>query len=1154
MRESGFGHLHVHTEYSMLDGAARISELLERVKSLGMSSCAITDHGVMYGAIPFYKKATELGVKPIIGVEAYQANNSRFDRKSNREQSPYHIVLLAMNQVGYRNLMEVVSKSFLEGYYYKPRIDLEILEQHSEGLLGLSACLQGEIARRLNNDEQEEAERAAERFIKIFGEGKFFIELMNNGIREQEEVNLKLNDLAKNKGIPVVATNDVHYVNKEDAKFHDALICIQTGKKLTDDDRLKFDTAEFYLKSEEEMRESLKGFEESIDNVKTVIDMCNVEIEFGKILLPKYEVPEEHNLDTYLKKLVYEGAKRRYGKELSGETVERIDFELGVIKDMGFSGYFLIVRDFVENARKMGVSVGPGRGSATGSIVSYALNITSVDPMRHGLLFERFLNPSRKQMPDIDIDFNDEKRHLVIDYVVQKYGASHVAQIITFSKMAARAAIKDSGRIFNKEYGEVDRVAKMIPEGPKVSITEALNSSNEFLNEYENNESVKEIIDTARGLEGLVRQDSIHAAGLVISDEKLTNYIPLQRKGEDAEAVTQYDMNAVSQLGLLKVDMLGLRTLTVIDHALENISSNRETEIDIDAIPLDDERTFEMLRKGDTMGVFQLESDGMRNLLKDLKPTEFEDIITLLALYRPGPLGSGMVKDFCDIKNGKKEVDCLHEKLIPILKETYGIIVYQEQVMKIAVVMAGFSMAEADILRGAISKSKKDVVEEMRIKFIKGSSERGYDKYLSEKIFGLIVHFGSYGFNKSHSAAYAYLSYRCAYLKAHYPVEFLASLLTSVMNKKDKVPFYIDHCRRSGINILPPDVNESYRGFTAVGKTIRFGLNAVRNLGENAVESILKARTSDGDFRSVMDFCERIDANVINKRAMESLIKSGAFDSFGFTRNHLLKYYEDILETAIRRRKDKSSGQFNLFEEESSSEEVENQIWHENPIKEELADETLLSFEKETLGFYASSHPLDAISERLEQMTDCGISAIAETGAGESRRIGGIIVRLERKPTKKGDMMAKLTLEDLTGSIEVLVFPKLYEKVKQTLEEDKVIIVKGKRDNSDDAVKYISEEISDFDNAKCARKRKESVLIDFSENCCIDSETLSCLKQLIASCPGNCDLYFRFLHEDRKVLMQAGKGFRVKDRNELSSLLTGRFNGIIVKACNEMVS
>lgn len=1099
-----FVHLHVHTEYSLLDGAARIDNLIKKTRDLGMNSIAITDHGVMYGVIEFYKKAKELGIKPIIGCEIYMSTRTMYDKSPNIDDNQYHLVLLAKDRQGYKNLMKIVSLGFLEGFYYKPRVDLKVLEQYGEGLIALSGCLAGEIPSLILDNKYEKARELAVKYRDIFGAENFFLEIQDHGIREQRLINQELIKLSRETGIPLVATNDVHYLEKQDSKAHDVLLCIQTGKTVDEENRLKFPTDEFYLKNPYEMSELFSYIPEAIENTLKIAERCNLEIDFSELHLPEYDVPDGYDENTYLRELCYEGLERRYEK-ITPQIKERLEYELGIIKNMGFSSYFLIVWDFIKYARENGIMVGPGRGSAAGSLVAYCLHITNIDPLKYNLLFERFLNPERISMPDIDIDFCYERRQEVIDYVTKKYGSDRVAQIITFGTMAARAAIRDVGRALNFPYAEVDYIAKQVPFELGMTIEKALQANPELKKIYDENQRVKYLIDTSRAVEGLPRHASTHAAGVVISKLPLTEYVPLQ-KISDGNVTTQFSMNLLEELGLLKMDFLGLRTLTVIRDALNTIKHTKGEEIEITKIPLDDPKVFEMLGRGETSGIFQLESSGMQSLIKELKPTVFEDIIAVVGLYRPGPIGSGATSDFILSKHGKKTIKYLHPKLEPILKETYGIILYQEQAMRIAQELAGFTLAQADILRKAMGKKKHDVMESQRQVFINGCRNNGIDEKIAAEIFDMIAYFAGYGFNKAHTAAYALIAYQTAYLKAHYPVEYMASLLTSVMDNTDKVSFYIEDCKRMGIKVLPPDINESLINFTVVGDKIRFGLAAVKNVGKNAIKAIIEARERKGKFVSLTDFCQRVDSGEITKKTVESLIKCGAFDSLGFYRSQLLAVHEKIMENVQSSKRNNLDGQISLF---SLMKEEDKQGFQKDDLPDikEFDKNELLSMEKETLGFYISGHPLSRYRDEIQKIATIDSRKIASSeGEGavldnSSVTVCGIIHQCRKKTTKTNNIMAFLTLEDLYGMIEVIIFPKVFEKYSNLLLEDNIVIIKGRVNyKEEEEGKIICEEVYPFkrtDDSKVFIKLKRDY----------NAEILESLKKVILQYPGRIPVY-----------------------------------------------
>ncbi|WP_018702481.1 DNA polymerase III subunit alpha [Anaeromusa acidaminophila] len=1053
MSKVPFTHLHVHTEYSLLDGASRIKNLVARAKELGMTSLAITDHGTMYGVVDFYKEAKKQGIHPVIGCEVYVAPRSRQEKASVDGEYAYHLVLLAENEVGYRNLVELVSKGYCEGFYYKPRIDHEILATYKEGIIALSACLAGEIPAALLRGQEEKAESLAREYLELFGPEHFYMELQDHGMPEQKELNPLLAALAAKLGISLVATNDLHYVEKKDSESHDVLMCIQMGKTVDEEGRMRFPSDEFYLKSGEEMAALFNAYPAALANTCRIAERCQVDFDFEHFHLPQFPLPEGTTADAYLAQLCEERLPRRYAEE-TAEVRERLQYELGVIKQMGYSSYFLIVWDFINYAKEQKIAVGPGRGSAAGSIVAFLLGITDIDPLRYGLLFERFLNPERVSMPDIDIDFCYVRRGEVIDYVSRRYGSDRVAQIITFGTMAAKAAIRDVGRALNLSYSEVDRIAKMVPGELGITLKRALETSPPLREAYEGEETVRKLLDLAMALEGLPRHASTHAAGLVIAKEPLTHLVPLQHSSEGF-LTTQYDKDRVEEIGLLKMDLLGLRTLTVIGDTLELAAKNRGVQVDLETIPLDDAATCAMLASGDTAGVFQVESSGMTNLVKELRPERFEDLIPLVALYRPGPLGSGMVTDFINGRHGRKEVTYMHPWLEPILKDTFGVILYQEQVMQIASTLAGFSLGQADLLRRAMGKKKHSVLEAQKENFLKGAAAKGLDTSLAKDVFELMSHFADYGFNKSHSAAYALVTYQTAYLKAHFPHEFMAATLTSIMGASDKVGHYIEECRRMGIAVLPPDVNASESRFSVDGDAIRFGLSAVKNVGEGAIESVMAARAAEGPFASLVDFCSRVDMRLVNKRVMESLIKCGAFDSTGAKRSQLLAVLDRAVDVGAGCQRDAQSGQLGLFGEEELAETCSLEL----PDLPELPMPQLIALEKEMTGFYITGHPLEPFRQQLASLTSLE-ELQAQPADGKKIRIGGMVAAAKRISTRNGDMMCFVALEDFTRQMEVVVFPRVFHQSMPLLVPDTPVIVQGKVSVSEEGVKVLAERIS----------------------------------------------------------------------------------------------
>ncbi|MBY2476300.1 DNA polymerase III subunit alpha [Clostridioides difficile] len=1086
--DKDFAHLHVHTEYSLLDGFSRVKKLIKRAKELNMSSIAITDHGCMFGVIDFYKTAIEEGIKPIIGCEVYTAARGLRDKDPNYDKYQGHLVLLAKNMEGYKNLIKIVSTSYVEGFYYKPRVDMEELKRHNEGIIALSACLAGDVARALMNRNYEKAKQFAIDYRDIFGEENFFLEIQDHNLPEQKEVNSGLVKLSKETGIPLVATNDVHYVNKEDSKIHDVLMCIQMGKTLNDPNRMRFGSDEFYLKSREEMEELFPYALEAIDNTTKIADMCNVEFDFNTIHLPKYDVPEGYTPETYLRELCFNGLKERYDNP-SDEILERLNYELDVIEKMGYMEYFLIVWDFINFSKENNIIVGPGRGSAAGSIVAYTLKITDIDPIKYSLLFERFLNPERISMPDIDIDFCYERREEVIDYVKRKYGDDHVAQIITFGTMGAKAAIRDVGRVLDIGYNKVDKIAKEIPFALGMTIDKALDTNPNLKELYDQDPETKEIINISKQIEGMLRHASTHAAGVVISKNPVDEYVPLY-KHQDA-ITTQFTMTTLEELGLLKMDFLGLRTLTVIRDTLDLIEKNRviknyTEKIDFSKMDYDDPKVYEMLSSGNTLGVFQLESAGMRSFIKQLRPDNFEDIVAGISLFRPGPMDS--IPAYIKNKSNPKDVTYLHEKLKPIMEVTYGCLVYQEQVMQVVRDLGGYSYGRSDLVRRAMSKKKMDVMEEERQYFIHGKFDEdgnieiagcirnGVEEEIANKIFDDMIDFARYAFNKSHAAAYGVLAYETAYLKTYYPVEFMAALITSVMGNTDKVVEYIRECKALEIDVLPPDINKSFSKFSVEGNNIRFGLAAVKNVGVNIINNIIDERESNGLFVDLVDLVKRLDQKDINKRVIESLIKCGAFDNISENRASLMAGYESLLESVSMDRKKNVQGQISLFDAFGDNEEDNDfQQIYSLPKRQEYEERERLNLEKEVLGMYVSGHPLSQFEKELQEKTSIDNGKLNSLKEDEEAYIqmnetdaimGGMIVNKTIKTTKRNEIMAFIELEDLYGAIEIVVFPQLLQKYNVILNEDNIIYVKGTLSIKEgENAKLIAREIKDINDS-----------------------------------------------------------------------------------------
>ncbi len=1053
---SKFVHLHVHSHYSLLDGLPKIDELLDYAKKLGMDSIALTDHGVLYGAVEFFKKAKKKEIKPIIGCEAYIAYEDMHQKRAHIDNKIYHLVLLVKNEIGYKNLVKLLTKAHLQGFYYKPRIDEELLAKHSEGLIGLSACLNGKIPQLILQNKIKEAKQTALKYKKIFGSNNFYLEVQNHpNIEEQKKVNEALISFSKELKIPLVATNDSHYLKPEDADAQDTLMLINTGADPNDPERLTIKADDFSLTKPEQMIEEFKDIPEAIENTLKIAEQCNFEFKFGEIKLPKFQTPNNETPHQYLKKLCKQGLKKKYGPLVKKEIVDRLNYELEMIEKMGFSSYFLIVQDFVNWAKEKRIVVGPGRGSVAGSLVSYVLNITSIDPLKYNLLFERFLNVGRNELPDIDLDFTDRRRDEVIEYVSEKYGKDRVAQIITFGTMAARAVIRDVGRALNYTYSYCDQIAKMIPFGH--NLDETLAKIPEFRQLYETDSKAEKLINLAKKLEGVARHASTHACGIVISAKPLDNVVPLQHPTQnDNNIVTQYEMHSVEDLGLLKMDFLGLKNLTIIEDTLARIYAIHKKKIDIENLPLNDRQTYKLLQKGKTVGVFQLESAGFQRYLKQLKPDQFEDIITMLALYRPGPIS--LIPEYIARKKGKSEIEYLHPKLKEILKETYGLLVFQESLMLIAQKLAGFSLPEADVLRKAVGKKIKKLLLEQKQKLIEGMKNNGIEDNIARKIWEWILPFARYGFNKSHSCAYSMIAYQTAYLKTHYPVEFMSALLTSEKADVERIGFLIDECRKMEIEVLPPDINESWRNFSVIPhkKQMRFGLFAIKNVGEGIVNTIVDERKNNGPFQSINDFISRINSKDLNKKSLESLIKAGVFDKFT-ERNQLLHNLEKLLSWNKENQKIRSNGQIGLFDGTQTAAEVKIRFENVEPAKKSQK----LSWEKELLGLFVSSHPLEDYKAILEKKS----VQIANLDASLSRRnvkIGGIISKIKKIITKTGKPMLFMTLEDLSDRIEVVVFPSMIEKKPTLFKENKIVFVSGKISNRSATPKLICEDIEEI--------------------------------------------------------------------------------------------
>lgn len=1102
--EKNFTHLHVHTEYSLLDGFSRVKTLVKRAKEKGMTAVAITDHGCMFGAIDFYKAAKAEGIKPIIGCEVYTAPRKLTDKDPNYDKHQGHLVLLAKDMTGYKNLIKIVSKSYVDGFYYKPRTDMDELKKHSQGLIALSACLAGDVPRAIMNGNYDKARKLAMEYRDIFGNGNYYLEIQDHGLPEQKQVNTEVVRLSRELNIPLVATNDVHYVDKDDAKIQDILMCLQMQKTIDDENRMKFPSDEFYLKSREEMEQLFPELEEALDNTNEIAERCNVEFEFNKYHLPRYDVPEGYTTNGYFRELCQKGLVERYGEDCPEEYKERLEYELNTIENMGYVEYFLIVWDFINFAKQNNIMVGPGRGSAAGSIVAYTLKITDIDPMKYSLLFERFLNPERVSMPDIDIDFCYERREEVIDYVKRKYGEDHVAQIITFGTMGAKIAIRDVARVLNVSYNKADQIAKEIPFELGMTIDKAMDSNPTLVELYESDAEAREVIDISKRLEGTLRHASTHAAGVVIARNPVDEYVPLYKHQDSI--TTQFTMTTLEELGLLKMDFLGLRTLTVIRDALDLIELNRDIKgytehIDFSKMEYDDDEVFETLSQGNTLGVFQLESSGMRNFMKQLKPNSFEDIVAGISLFRPGPMDS--IPTYIENKNNPEKVTYINDKLRPILEVTYGCLVYQEQVMQVVRDLAGYSYGRSDLVRRAMSKKKMDVMEEERQYFIHGKFDdegnieipgcirNGISEEDANKIFDDMIDFARYAFNKSHAAAYGVLAYETAYLKVHYPVEFMAALMTSIMGNSDKVVEYIRECNAIGIPVNPPDINKSFSKFSVEGDSIRFGLAAVKNVGVNIIENIVKEREANGEFKDFVDFAKRLDTKDTNKRVVESLIKCGAFDQISENRATLMAGYESVLESISMDRKKNVQGQISLFDAFSAQvEEVPDMQLSTNlPVVREFSEKERLNMEKEVLGMYLSGHPLSEYKSELDRKTSINMKKINELKENEKtfmklhdREVimGGMVIAKRIMTTKRNEIMAFITLEDLYGAIEVVVFPQTLKKFNILLNDDSIILIKGAISIDDDEAKLIARDIKDINEEY--RFNSEKISFDVRSN------------------------------------------------------------------------
>lgn len=1132
-----FVHLHLHTEWSLLDGALRVEDVARKALEYRMPAVAITDHGNLFGVIHFYEKMREAGVKPLIGCEFYVAPGSRFEKKAkSAHEAGYHLVLLAENETGYRHLCRLATLAHFEGFYWKPRIDKELLQKYNEGLIALSACLHGEIPAAILSGDRDRALQLIRTYSQLFP-GRFYLEIQENGLPEQRKVNEVLMEMAEHLGLPVVATNDCHFLSPEDAFVHEVLLCIQTGKTLDDPNRFRFETDQVYLASPEEMARRFRDYPpEVLTNTLAIAERINLELRLGEPRFPVYPLPPGKSYEEVFEEKARQGFERRLAELKSGpglaapesEYRERLDYEIEVIKKKGFASYFLIVADFIEWARSRGIPVGPGRGSAAGSLVAYAMGITNLDPIRYGLLFERFLNVERTSLPDIDVDFCMERRDEVIEYVRNRYGgADYVAQIATFGQLKARAVVRDVGRALGFKPKEIDPLAKLIPEGPNVSLEKALATEPRLRELAEKNERVGKLFAIARALEGLPRHSSTHAAGVVIADRPLTEYLPLM-KGDKGEIITQFDMKAVEKIGLIKFDFLGLKTLTILDRAVKLVREYHGEEVDLNRIPLDDPRTFELLRRGETDAVFQLESPGMKDLLRRLQPTNFNDLIAVLALYRPGPIESGMVDQYVEVKHGRRKPDYLHPKLEPILRETYGVILYQEQVMKIAQELAGYTLGEADILRKAMGKKIPEVMAEQRQRFVSGAVERGIDRRLAEHIFDLMEKFAGYGFNKSHSAAYALVAYQTAYLKAHYPLCYMAAVLSYEAGRAEEVMKYVAVCRRMGIEVYPPDINASRVEFALEGEGIRYGLAAVKNVGQAAVEEIVSERERGGPFRSFEDFCLRMDPGKINRRVLEALIKAGAFDSLEPNRAFLFHNLEAVMDWAHREREARSRGQISIFETAAPETRPVS-----GPSLREMPDwrpEEKLFHEREALGFYLTGHPLSVWREWLSAVTPYTVSNLAQAPEGRKIYLGAALGTIKLRTTRRGERMALIQLEDGESVVEAVVFPEAYRRAAEILEEGRLVLVRGTVEKEEGGVRILAEDIRPLDEAP--KLLKGRVLLRLRAEG-LPARDFQALRDLLSSSPGSCEVNLELIFPEGEVRVDLNGSLRIALQPEL---------------------